>query len=70
MEYSRKLELVPLWHRSAMTLEEAIAYSGLGRDTLVELANKPDCEIVIWCGNKKLFKRRKLEEYVARAYSL
>ena len=69
MDYLRKLELVPLWHRSAMTLEEATAYSGIGRDKLIELSSQPDCDFVIWRGSKRLFKRRKLEEYVAKAYS-
>ena len=69
MKYEDKVALVPLWHRYGLTLEEATAYSGIGRDKLIELSSQPDCEFVIWCGNKRLFKRRKLEEYVAKAYS-
>ena len=70
MEYERKLQLVPLWHRTTLTLEEATAYSGLGRNKLIELADDPGCEFVLWTGRKRLFKRKKLDEYIERAYSL
>jgi len=70
MDYLRKLELVPIWHRSTLSVDEAVAYSGIGRDKLLELSNLPECEFVLWCGNRRLIKRRKLEEYIAKAYSL
>jgi len=69
MNYERKLELVPLWHRSALTLEEATAYSGIGRNKLIELSDDPNCDFVIWTGRKRLFKRKKLDEFVERSYS-
>lgn len=69
MKYEEKIALVPLWHRSALTLEEATAYSGIGRNKLIELADKPDCDFVIWTGRKRLFKRRKLDEFIDNAYS-
>lgn len=69
MNYKRKLELVPLWHRSALTLEEATAYSGIGRNKLIELSDDPNCDFVIWTGRKRLFKRKKLDEFVERSYS-
>lgn len=64
MKYEHKLELVPLWHRLALTLEEATAYSGLGKNKLIELSEQPDCDFVIWTGRKRLFKREKLDEYI------
>ena len=69
MHYERKLELVPLRHRSTLTLEEAVAYSGIGRNKLIELAEQKDCNFVIWSGRKRLFKRRKLDEFIDQAYS-
>ncbi len=69
MNYERKIELVPLWHRSTLTLEEAVAYSGIGRNKLIELAEQKDCNFVIWSGRKRLFKRRKLDEFIDQAYS-
>lgn len=69
MNYERKLELVPLWHRTTLTLEEATAYTGLGRNKLIDLSDEPSCDFVIWAGRKRLFKRRKLDEYIERSYS-
>lgn len=39
-------------------------------DKLCELSDKPDCEFVLWVGNKRLFKRDKLLEYLMKAYSI
>lgn len=70
MNYNRKLELVPVWEKSTLTLEEATAYSGIGRNKLIELSDQPDCEFILWTGRKRLFKRKKLDEYIEKAYSI
>ena len=69
MKYEDKVALVHLWHRYGLTLEEATAYSGIGRDRLVRLADDPNCDFVLTIGHKRLFKRKKLDEYVDNAYS-
>lgn len=61
---------VPVWEKSNLTLEEAAAYSGIGVHKLRELSDKEDCEFVLWVGTKRLLKRRKLDEYIERAYSI
>jgi len=61
---------VPVWEKSNLTLEEAAAYSGIGIHKLRELSDKEDCEFVLWVGTKRLLKRRKLDEYIERAYSI
>ena len=61
---------VPIWEKSNLTLEEAAAYSGIGIHKLRELSDKEDCEFVLWIGTKRLLKRRKLDEYIERAYSI
>lgn len=61
---------VPVWEKSNLTLEEAAAYSGIGIHKLRELSDKEDCEFVLWIGTKRLLKRRKLDEYIERAYSI
>ena len=70
MKYEDKIALVPLWEKVTLTLDEATAFSGLGRDKLVELADNPDCDFVLWIGRKRLYKRKKLEEFLEKAYSL
>lgn len=61
---------VPLWERATLTLEETAAYTGIGINKLREMSYEPDCNFVIWLGNKRLFKRKKLEEYLEEAYSI
>lgn len=68
--YDRKVELVPLWQRTTLTLEEATAYSGIGRDKLIEISDDPDCDFILWVGNKRLFKREKLDRFIDSAFSI
>lgn len=61
---------VPIWEKSNLTIEEAAAYSGIGRNKLRELTDDEHCQFVLWIGNKRLVKRRKLDEYIEKAYSI
>ena len=61
---------VPIWKKTNLTLEEAAAYSGIGIHKLRELSDKEDCEFVLWIGTKRLLKRKKLDEYIERSYSI
>ena len=61
---------VPIWEKSNLTLEEAAAYFNIGQNKLRELTNDQNCSFVIWVGTKRLIKRLKLEEYLAKAYSI
>ena len=61
---------VPIWEKSNLTLEEAAAYSGIGINKLRKLSNSESCPFVLWVGSKRLIKRRKLDEYVERMYSI
>ena len=61
---------VPIWEKSNLTLEEAAAYSGIGINKLRSLSDKEHCQFVLWVGSKRLIKRRKLDEYTERMYSL
>lgn len=70
MKYEDKIALVPVWEKATLTLEEATAYSGLGREKLIELADNPDCDFIIWIGRKRLYKRKRLEAFLEKAYSL
>jgi excisionase family DNA binding protein len=61
---------VPVWLKSNLTLEEAAAYTGVGICKLRELSNDSSCEFVLWIGTKRLLKRRKLDEYLDKAFSI
>lgn len=61
---------IPIWEKSNLTLEEAAAYSNIGKDKLRRISNQEDCPFVLWVGNKRLFKRKKLDEYMENTYSI
>ena len=70
MNKAEKSIAVPIWERVNLTLDEASAYTGIGINRLRELADDPDCEFVLWVGNRRLLKREKLKEYLAEVYSV
>lgn len=61
---------VLIWEKSNLTLEEAAAYSGIGINRLRRLSDDEKCSFVLWVGAKRLIKRKKLDEYTERMYSL
>ncbi|NLA70066.1 MAG: transposase [Clostridiales bacterium] len=61
---------VPIWEKSNLTLDEAAAYSGIGINRLRELSNEEECEFVLFIGNKRLIKRKKLDEFTEEVYSI
>ena len=61
---------VPLWEKSNLTLEEAAAYSGIGINKLRNMTDEDRCDFVLWNGSKRLIKRRKLDEYTDKVYSI
>lgn len=61
---------VPIWEKSNLTLEEAAVYSGIGINKLRKMTDREDCSFVLWIGTKRLIKRRKLDEYIEKAYSI
>ena len=62
---------VPIWEKSNLTLEEASAYFGIGINKLREITNdKNYYKYVIWCGNKRLIKRKLFDEYLEKTFSI
>ena len=70
MKKEEKRELVPVWQKVVLTVEEASAYSGIGINKLRDISDKPDCDFVLWVGNRRMFKREKLDKYLQKAYSV
>ena len=61
---------IPIWERTTITLIEAAEYTGIGMDKLKAISNAEDCNFVLWVGNRRLFKRKKLEEYLEKEFSI
>lgn len=58
MTRTEKENLVPVWERITISLEEAAAYSGIGVRKLRDMTDKPECNYVIWVGNRRMIKRK------------
>lgn len=61
---------VPLWHKTNLSIDEAVAYTRIGRAKLYEMTNKEDCPFVLWIGNRRVIKRQVFDEYIAQMYSV
>ena len=59
-----KMNKMPIWHKANLTIEEAIEYTGIGRDKLYDMTSQKDCPFVLWIGSKRLIKRKRLEEFL------
>lgn len=68
MKYKEILDLVPIAQKCLLSIEETITYTGFGRHMLLELSEKDELNLVIWTGRKRLFKRKKLEEFIENTY--
>ena len=67
---NNKKYYVPIWKKSNLTIDEAVAYSGIGRDKLRDMTSKEDCPFVLWIGNKRMIKRRVFDAYIDKMYSI
>jgi len=66
-DYMKK---VPIWEKSNLTLEEAAAYYGIGVNKLREITNDDNCKFVLWVGNKRLIKRKLMDQYLEQTFSI
>ena len=64
MQETKIKKEVPLWEKMNLTLDEAAKLTGVGVNRLREISDPEDCDFVLWVGNKRLLKRKKLEEYL------
>ena len=55
---------------SYLTIDEATAYTGIGRDKLYEMTSQEKCPFVLWVGNRRMIKRRVFDEYIEKMYSI
>lgn len=61
---------VPLWHRQNLSVLEAAAYTGIGRDTIYKLTKQDDCNFKLNVGGRTMIKRRRFEQYLENLYSI
>ena len=61
---------VPIYEKSNLTLEEAAAYFNIGVNKLRQLTDDDKCSFVLWVGSKRLKKRKKMDEYLSKTFSV
>lgn len=59
-------EKIPIYHKQNLTLEEAAKYSNIGVNRLSNLIKNPNCNFVLYVGNKRLIKRELFDEFIKR----
>jgi len=64
------LKEVPIWEKQNLTIEEAAAYSNIGKNKLRQLTDARDCKFVLWVGSRRLIKRQKFDKYIDECYSI
>ncbi len=62
--------IVPIWKKSNLTVGEASAYSGIGRNKIRELSDQDNCSFVLWVGTKRMIKRRQFDNYIEKQFSI
>lgn len=55
---------VPIHEKATISIQEAVAYTGIGEHKMRELVNQRNCDFVIKIGNKNLIKRQKFEKFL------
>lgn len=57
---------VPVWEKANLTIEEAAAYFGIGRNKIVSLTKIRNCNFVLYIGNRRLIKRKQFEAFLEK----
>ena len=63
LEAAKSVEL-PVWQKRSLTIDEASAYTGIGKTTLYKLCKKVGLKIAIFDGFRILIKRKEFERYI------
>lgn len=66
---TKKLDM-PFWLKLNLTKQEAAAYSNIGINRIEELLKQPNCNFVLYVGNKKLVKRKEFEQYISKSLEI
>lgn len=61
-------DIIPVWRRYILTIEEAANYYHIGENKLRLIADEhPNADFIIMNGNRVLIKRQKFEDFLDKA---
>lgn len=58
------MDKIPIYHKIALTIDEAAEYSNIGTKKLYEITSNPMCPFVFHVGRKALIKRKQFDNYI------
>lgn len=61
---------IPIWRKVNLSIEEAVIYSGIGRNKLYGMTNEENCPFVLWVGGKRLIKKTAFDEYIKNSFEI
>lgn len=67
---SDREKVVRTSEKAFLTLKEASDYFNIGQDKVRQLTDEADCKFVLFNGSKRLIKRKLMEEYLNRQFSI
>lgn len=67
MEQNRRTRIAD---KKVITIYEAAAYTGIGRNRLAKLEKTKDCNFIIYKGSKRLYVREKFVDYLEKHHSI
>lgn len=56
--------IIPIWEKLNLKIEEASEYSNIGVSTLRSLLKEKGCPFLLMVGKKQLIKRKEFENYL------
>lgn len=63
-EQETKSIYVPIHQKLTLSVEEAVAYTGIGINKIYSMLNTPNCPFALYIGNRRLVKRQAFEDYI------
>ena len=67
---SAKIEKVPIYLKTTLTIREAAEYSNIGINKIDSMLRTPNCPFVLYVGTKKLVKRKEFEEFISKKIAI
>ena len=67
---NEKIKEVRICEKAFLTLKEASEYFNIGQDKVRQLTDEDDCNFVLFNGSKRLIKKKLMEEYLNRQFSI
>lgn len=68
--YKSERYQIAIQDKANLTLDEAAAYFNIGKHKIRQLTNDPNCEYVLFVGEKRLIKRKLFEQFLEGMYSV